>query len=158
VRAEINETHSMSESPMTVRLIQHHDYQFDNHFGERVPRLLTDEPTPLGRGAGPSPVQLLAASVGNCLAASLLFALRKYKQVGEPIECGVDVEVGRNADKRLRVVAMTARLTIGVPAEGVEHLQRILTTFEDFCTVTGSVRQAFPVTVEVFDARGAKLT
>jgi hypothetical protein len=51
---------------------------------------------------------------------------------------------------------MTARLTIGVPADGIEHLQRILSTFEDFCTVTGSVRQAFPVTVEVFDARGSR--
>lgn len=147
----------MSENAVTVRLTQHHDYQFDNQFGGQVPRLLTDEPAPLGHGEGPSPVQLLAASVGNCLAASLLFAMRKYKQVGEPIECGVDVEVGRNAEQRLRVLAMTARLTIGVPAEGIEHLQRILTTFEDFCTVTGSVREAFPVLVEVFDARGSRL-
>jgi uncharacterized OsmC-like protein len=146
----------MSDSPVTVRLTQRRDYQFDNQFGAQVPPLLIDEPAPLGRGEGPSPVQLLAASVGNCLAASLLFALRKYKQMGEPISCSVDVEVGRNADKRLRVSAMTARLTIGVPADGIEHLQRILSTFEDFCTVTGSVRQAFPVTVEVFDARGSR--
>ena len=37
-------------------------------------------PPPLGQGSGPSPMQLLAASVGNCLSASLLFALRKFKQ------------------------------------------------------------------------------
>jgi organic hydroperoxide reductase OsmC/OhrA len=86
-----------------------------------------------------------------------LFAMRKYKQVSEPIACAVDVQVGRNADKRLRVSAMRARLTIGVPAAGIEHLERILSTFEDFCTVTASVRQAFPVTVEVFDARGLQL-
>lgn len=147
----------MSDSPVTVRLTQRRDYQFDNQFGAQVPTLLIDEPAPLGRGEGPSPMQLLAASVGNCLAASLLFALRKYNQSGEPIGCSVDAEVGRNTDKRLRVSAMTARLTIGVPADGIEHLQRILSTFEDFCTVTGSVRQAFPVTVEVFDARGSRL-
>lgn len=147
----------MSESPVTVTLTQRHDYQFDNQFGEQVPHLLTDEPAPLGHGVGPSPVQLLAASVGNCLAASLLFAMRKYKQVGEPIQCGVDAQIGRNADKRLRVSAMMVRLTIGVPAGGIEHLQRILSTFEDFCTLTGSVRQAFPVTVEVFDTRGSQL-
>ena len=147
----------MSDTPVTVRLLQRRDYQFDNQFGAQVPALTVDEPAPLGSGAGPSPVQLLAASVGNCLAASLLFALRKYKQAGEPIGCDVDVEVGRNADKRLRVTAMTARLTLGVPADGIEHLQRILSSFEDFCTVTGSVRQAFPVTVEVIDGRGARL-
>jgi len=147
----------MSESPVTVRLTQRRDYQFDNQFGAQVPPWLVDEPAPLGRGDGPSPVQLLAASVGNCLAASLLFAMRKYKQVSEPIECVVDVQVGRNADKRLRVSAIKARLTIGVPAAGIEHLERILSTFEDFCTVTASVRQAFPVTVEVFDARGSQL-
>jgi uncharacterized OsmC-like protein len=147
----------MSESPVTVRLVQRRDYQFDNQFGAQVPSWLVDEPAPLGRGEGPSPVQLLAASVGNCLAASLLFAMRKYKQLGEPIECTVDALVGRNAQKRLRVSEMKARLTIGVPAAGIEHLERILSTFEDFCTVTASVRQAFPVTVEVFDASGARL-
>ena len=147
----------MSESPVTVRLVQRRDYQFDNQFGAQVPSWLVDEPAPLGRGEGPSPVQLLAASVGNCLAASLLFALRKYKQLGEPIECTVDALVGRNAQKRLRVSEMKARLTIGVPAAGIEHLERILSTFEDFCTVTASVRQAFPVTVEVLDASGARL-
>jgi uncharacterized OsmC-like protein len=147
----------MSESPVTVRLVQRRDYQFDNQFGAQVPSWLVDEPAPLGRGEGPSPVQLLAASVGNCLAASLLFAMRKYKQLGEPIECTVDALVGRNAQKRLRVSEMKARLTIGVPAAGIEHLERVLSTFEDFCTVTASVRQAFPVTVEVFDASGARL-
>ena len=147
----------MSESPVTVRLVQRRDYQFDNQFGAQVPSWLVDEPAPLGRGEGPSPVQLLAASVGNCLAASLLFAMRKYKQLGEPIECNVDAQVGRNAQKRLRVSEMKARLTIGVPRAGIEHLERILSTFEDFCTVTASVRQAFPVTVEVFDASGARL-
>lgn len=147
----------MSDSPVTVRLTQRREYQFDNQFDGQVPPLLVDEPAPLGRGEGPSPIQLLAASVGNCLAASLLFALRKFKQAGEPIACAVDVRVGRNAEQRLRVVAMTARLTIGVPADSVDHLQRILSSFEEFCTVTASVRQAFAVTVEVFDVRGSQL-
>ena len=87
---------------VTVRLQQQQDYQFRIAFGGDAPDVLGDEPAPLGRGQGPSPVQLLAAAVGNCLSDSLLFALRKFKQAPEPITCEVQAEVGRNADGRVR--------------------------------------------------------
>ena len=147
----------MSDARETVRLTQRHDYQFDNQFGGSAPALLSDEPPPLGQGAGPSPVQLLCSAVGNCLAASLLFALRKYKEDPGTLACEVEAETGRNADKRLRVLGLTARLTLGVPGDTLDHLDRALASFEDFCTVTGSVRAAIPVTVQVFDAHGAQL-
>ena len=147
----------MSEETVTVRMTQRHDYQFDNQFGGAVPMLLADEPAPLGQGAGPSPVQLLATAVGNCLSASLLFSLRKLKQSAEPLACEVQAQVGRAADKRLRVLGLQARLTLGVPAEAVAHLERLLGSFEDYCTVTASVRAGIPVTVQVFDAHGAQL-
>lgn len=102
-------------------------------------------------------MQLLGAAVGNCLASSLLFALRKYKQSPEPISGEISVEIGRNAEKRLRVTAMAVKLTLGVPASSLQHLERALASFEDFCTVTGSVRQAFPVAVSVFDPQGVRL-
>ncbi len=70
----------MSEQTVRVDLTQQQDYRFAVRFGGSVAELIADEPAPLGGGAGPSPVQLLAASVGNCLADSLLFALRKFKQ------------------------------------------------------------------------------
>ena len=147
----------MSNQNETVRLVQRQDYQFDVHFGGQVPALLADEPPPLGLGAGPSPVQLLAASVGNCLSDSLLFALRKFKLKPDPINCEVSAEVGRNADGRLRVLAMQARLTLGVAGATLEHLDRVLAQFEAFCTVTQSVGAAIPITVQVFDATGARL-
>lgn len=147
----------MSDHDVTVRLTQAHDYQFDVHFGEAVPVLRADEPPPLGQGSGPSPVQLLAAAVGNCLADSLLFALRKFRQQPEPIAAQVDAEVGRNADGRLRVLGMTATLTLGVPGDTLDHLERVLGSFEAYCTVTQSVGAGIPVTVQVFDAHGARL-
>jgi uncharacterized OsmC-like protein len=147
----------MSDSPVTVRLSQRHDYQFDTEFGPGIPPVMADEPPPLGQGAGPSPMHLLCAAVGNCLSASLLFSLRKYKQQPEPIACEVAANVGRNAENRLRVLGMDVRLSLGVPAAGIEHLQRVLDTFEDFCTVTASVRAGFPVQVTVVDSLGAKL-
>ena len=115
------------------------------------------EPAPLGTGQGPSPVQLLSAAVGNCLSDSLLFALRKFKQAPEPIRCMVTSDVGRNPEGRMRVLTMKAVLTLGVPAASLEHLERVLGQFEAFCTVTQSVGQGIPITVEVLDSTGARL-
>ena len=147
----------VSTDAVTVRLQQRTDYQFDVHFGASIPVLHADEPPPLGQGNGPSPVQLLAAAVGNCLADSLLFALRKFKQQPQPMSCEVQADVGRNAEGRLRVLSMTARLTLGVPADTLDHLDRVLGSFETYCTVTQSVAGSIPVTVAVFDAHGQQL-
>lgn len=147
----------MAEQTIEVSLTQQQDYRFAVHFGDDVPPLVADEPVPLGSGQGPSPVQLLCAAVGNCLADSLLFAFRKYKQAPEPISATVLAEVGRNAENRLRVTSMTARLHLGVVAAELEQLERVLAQFEAFCTVTQSVSQGIAVHVEVYDAHGERL-
>ncbi|MDZ7864261.1 OsmC family protein [Acidovorax sp.] len=147
----------MSDAMQTVRLTQVLDYQFELDFGDTIPRLLADEPVPLGTGKGPSPVQLLASSVGNCLSASLLFALRKFKQQPGLVSCNVRAEVGRNADGRLRVLSMAATLQLGMPARALEHLDRVLASFESYCTVTQSVGAAIPIEVAVLDGDGVRL-
>lgn len=147
----------MSETMPDVRLRQERDYQFRIEFGAGMPSLLGDEHPPLGQGAGPTPVQLLAAAAGNCLADSLLFALRKFKQAPEPISCDVTAEVGRNAQGRLRVQGLKAVLTLGVPADTLQHLDRVLDQFENFCTVASSIGQGIPITVNVRDSAGRQL-
>ena len=134
----------MSAEPTRVTLRQQQDYQFAIDFGSGKPVLLGDEPPPLGAGIGPSPDQLLCAAVGNCMSDSLLFALRKFKQSPEPIQCEVASEKGRNAQGRLRIARLTVTLTLGVPAETVQHLDRVLAQFEEFCTVGASVAGATP--------------
>ena len=140
-----------------VRLTQQRQYQFEVLFGDAVAPLQTDLPLPLGGGQGPSPEQLLAAAVGNCLAASLLFSLHKYKQDPAPIGVVVSTEIGRNADKRLRVQAIDVALTLGCPAATLQHLDRVLAQFEDFCTVTQSVRNGIDIRVQVFDSDGVNV-
>lgn len=144
----------MSEKTIEVTLTQRQDYRFDIHYDADMPVLTSDEPAPLGTGLSPSPVQQLAGAVGNCLSDSLLFALRKFKQAPEPIRCAVTAEVGRNADARLRVLGMRAVLTLGVPAASLAHLDRVLGSFEAYCTVTQSVGQGIPITIQVFDSTG----
>ena len=147
----------MSDNLVQITLRQQKDYQFNVDFGGGIAILAADEPAPLGSGLGPSPVQLLAAAVGNCLSDSLLFALRKFKQAPEPIECTVTAEVGRNADARLRVLSMKAVLTLGVPGPSLQHLDRVLDQFEAFCTVTQSVGQGIAIELQVVDAAGVRL-
>jgi uncharacterized OsmC-like protein len=147
----------MSESLVNVSLQQKQNYQFEVIFGGQVPVLLADEPAPMGAGLGPSPVQLLAAAVGNCLVDSLLFALRKFKQSPDPLRCDVEAQVGRNSEGRLRVLQIRAVLTLGVPAASLEHLDRVLEQFESFCTVTHSVGQGIAVVIEVFDSNLLRL-
>ena len=103
----------MSENTVTVTLQQQADYRFAICFDEAMPILVGDEPAPLGTGLGPSPVQLLCAAVGNCLSDSLLFAFRKFKQAPDPIHCTVSATVGRNAQGRMRVLHINAKLQLG---------------------------------------------
>jgi uncharacterized OsmC-like protein len=144
----------MSEKTITVELHQRSRYQFDIEFNEGMPKLMSDEPAPLGEGKGPSPVQLLAAAVGNCLSDSLFFALSKFKQSPEPIHTVVHAEIGRNPEGRVRVLGIEAKLHLGVEAHQLANLDRVLDQFEAFCTVTQSVGQGIPIHTRVLDVKG----
>ncbi len=142
---------------VTANLKQEQDFRFAIAFADGVPTIHGDEPPPLGKASGPSPSQLFAAAVGNCLSDSLLFALRKFKQNPEPIRAAVAATVDRNAENRLRVTNIDVKLTLGVPGESLAHLDRALGQFEEFCTVSQSVRQGIPINVEVYDSAGRRL-
>ncbi|MBL8384794.1 MAG: OsmC family protein [Burkholderiales bacterium] len=140
-----------------VRLRQEKDYRFAIEFGAGVPVLVGDEPPPLGGGSGPSPVQLLAAAVGNCLSDSLHFALAKFKQEARGIDTQVTATIDRNAEGRLRVVRMQVEVRLGAAAAQLAHLERVLAQFEGFCTVAQSVGQGLPVEVAVYDGAGTRV-
>jgi hypothetical protein len=72
----------MSEhTSFIVDLAQEQDYQFKVKFDwEQARDLLVDTGQPLGQSNGPDSERLLAAAVGYCLTASLLFSMRnKFK-------------------------------------------------------------------------------
>ena len=142
---------------VNIELRQETGYRFAIRFGEGMPVAHSDLGPPLGAGSGPSPEHLLAAAVGNCLASSLLFSLKKFNQSPEPVSAVATATEGRNEKNRLRVQGIKVAITLGVPAAKLENLERVLASFEDFCTVTASVRGAIAVEVEVFDSEGTKL-
>ena len=96
----------MSANSDDIRLLleQEGPYAFKVSFeGTSIQALHTDEPEPLGGGAGPNPSALLLAGVANCLSASLLFALRKFKNDPGPIRAQISARKERNAQGRWRI-------------------------------------------------------
>jgi uncharacterized OsmC-like protein len=141
---------------ITLTLTQESDYSFRVTFDEStLPALITDESPPLGHDAGPDPTRLLAAAVGNCLSASLLFALRKFKNHPGTIVAHVRADSARNTRGRLRIVRIAVEIDLPEPAADYAQMERILAQFEDFCIVTESVRAGVPVEVSVRDGTGA---
>lgn len=84
-------------------------------------RLITDEPNSMGgTDAGPSPQQLLAASLASCTATTIeMYAAHKGWDVG-------DVKVKVEYEPAKRGAATTFNVVIGVP-EGMddEQMRRI---------------------------------
>ena len=104
----------MSETQQfTLTLTQESDYVFRIAFDDTaMPDLIADESAPLGTERGPNPSRMLVAAVANCLSASLLFALRKFKNAPGTLVTRAQATLGRNAAGRLRVqhIAVTLEL------------------------------------------------
>jgi organic hydroperoxide reductase OsmC/OhrA len=148
----------MSEEQVSVDVVQLERFRFEVRFsGTGLADVLTDEPPPLGEGRGPNPVRLLAASVANCLAASLLFALQKYGNDPYPVSAHIDVEMVRGEAGHARAGAMAVRLDIGKRWADLMRASQALDRFESFCVVTQSVREGIPVSVDIRDINGAAL-
>ncbi len=146
----------MSEE-VRVTVTREENYRFSVDFGPDIAALVADEPAPVGEGAGPSPSHLLAAAVANCLSASLLFAVRKFKEDPGKIAATAVCEIGRNEKNRLRVTSIRVSIALGAAPETLSHLDRALAQFEDFCTVSQSVQSGIPYSVTVIAPDGRVL-
>jgi uncharacterized OsmC-like protein len=138
------------EFSVSMELVDNYRFLVDfGSYGE----LVSDEPEPLGEGQGPNPSRILAASVANCLAASLMFALRKFKDEPGKVSAEVKGHLDR-VDGRWRIVSMDVDIKLGNASATLSHLERALEQFEDFCVVTQSVRKGIDVNVKVEDSDG----
>lgn len=140
----------MSEhTTRTIHVRRLDGFRFEVEFAnpEATGSLTTDESAPLGAGQGPTPNDLVGAAVGNCLAASLLMCLQKSRATVQELAADVDLRVGRNEKGRLRIEGIDVRLRPTLGPEDGPKLDRCRGLFEQFCTVTESVRQGIPVEV-----------
>jgi len=138
------------EKTFSVTLERAGDYAFDVDFGlDGVPGLRVDEPEPLGAGQGPNASKMIAAAVGDCLSASLLFCLAKARADVRGMKTSVEGKLARNERGRWRVAELSVELTPDVPAENVAQLNRCIDLFEDFCTVGKSIEHGIPLRISV---------
>jgi uncharacterized OsmC-like protein len=135
------------EFTLHVEQVQGFDFRvrFDK---EQYPDLRMDEPAPLGADAAPNPARILAAAIGDCLSASLVFCLKRRGVTVEGLRSEVRVQLVRNAQKRLRIGHVEVAIHPRDPIPE-DVLSACLSTFEDFCVVTQSVREGIEVTVNV---------
>ena len=134
---------------VTVRLAR--DYEFVAEFDD-VPEgasILLDEPAPLGKGRGPNAAAPLSAAVGNCLAASLAYCLRKSRIDVSDLTAHVTTHITRTDKGRSRISAIDVELVPEMADPDPVRMARCGDLFEDFCTVTASVRQGIHVNVSV---------
>ena len=114
-----------------------------------VPELIVDEVTPIGENVGPNPTRLLSAAVGHCLSSSLIFCLRKARVSVKDLETEVKANLERNEEGYLRVTSLDAKIRLDVSKHDKSRVNRCLGIFENYCTVTQSVRKGLDVKVTI---------
>ena len=147
-----------ASTAIDITLEQTGSYEFRVRFeGAALDDLVTDEPAPLGQDHGPNPARLLLAAIANCLSASLLFALRKFKNQPGPLRTTASARTERDALGRWRIPRADVLVHLPEAAAQYQSLDRVLAQFENFCVVTQSVRAGIAVAVRVCDAKGVTL-
>lgn len=137
------------EMTLRIELEKLDGYSFKISFGEGIETLLTDEPAPVGGGGGPNASMLLAAAMGNCLSASLLFCLQKTRTPVNGMRTRVQAKTSRNEKGRLRITSISIEITPDIDPEYTNQVNRCLPLYEDYCTVSKSVEQGIPFDVKV---------
>jgi len=145
--SRLKEEKRLSETTITkLKLLE--GYRFRVEFDvDGMPNLIVDELKPIGQGSGPNPTRLLSAAVGNCLSSSLLYCLGKAHVRVKNLETTVETNIVRNEEGRLRVKNLGVQIHLDVEDEDKVRVPRCLEIFEDYCTVTSSVRKGIAVNV-----------
>jgi uncharacterized OsmC-like protein len=150
---------AMSESRehhVELRFVRGYEFVATFKDGDGTQAMVFDEPSPLGEGSGPPAAAVLAAAVGDCLAASFAFCLRKVRL--EPVDITVNVvaHVDRNEQGRFRITSIDVELNPELLEGDKARQARCEQLFEDFCIVTESVRRGIPVNVKIVDPVGER--
>jgi uncharacterized OsmC-like protein len=139
----------LSESNVTT-LKRVEGYKFKAEFdAEGIPDLVVDELKPIGESSAPNPTRLLSVAVGHCLSSSLLYCLAKARIPVVNLETTIKTTLGKNEQGYLRIKNLDAQMHLTVDEKDKPRVSRCLDIFENYCTVTQSVRNGIAVTVNI---------
>ncbi len=146
----------MSQESFSLELTRESGYRMKAASGrDGAEPFYMDEAPPVGTGEGATPTELLAAAVGGCLSASLIFCLEKSRAPAGEIRTRVEGSLERNEKGRLRVSDLRVTLEFDGPEGDPARVNRCLDLFEDFCIVKESIRQGIPISVTVQERSNA---
>ena len=101
---------------------------------------------------GPNPVKLLASAILGCLSASYIFCLQKKKLSLNDYKAEAEAIISRNEKGFLRVKEINVKL---IPKtdnpDVIKRMEQCKKMFEQYCTVTESVREGIQVNVDIHD-------
>ncbi|MFP4170599.1 MAG: OsmC family protein [Methanomassiliicoccales archaeon] len=137
----------MEETDFLIRVERLEGYQFRVSFDHGIEDLLTSEPPPLGEGNHPNAGQLMAAALGNCMCASLLYCLERSRVEVGSVNAEVTTRLERNREGRFRLTRM--RLVIRPEVEDGPKVRRCVDLFREYCVVGKSIEEGISTEVEV---------
>jgi uncharacterized OsmC-like protein len=139
------------EKTFEISLKRETDFVFKVDFGlDGVEPFTMDEPEPVGGDTGPNASKVLAAAMGNCLTASLIFCLQKARAEIGDIETLVKGKIRRNEKGRWRIAEVNVEISPEINLEEFQsQYERCFGLFEDFCIVSKSIEEGIPINVEI---------
>jgi uncharacterized OsmC-like protein len=125
-------------------------YRFKAEFDAAgIPDIVVDELAPVGEGTGPNPTRLLSVAVGHCLSSSLIYCLQKARVKIKNIKTTVRANVERNQQGYKRIKDIEVKIELDVDEEDKARVRRCVEIFENYCTVTESVKRGISVNVSL---------
>jgi uncharacterized OsmC-like protein len=149
-QSKSGENQQSESASFSITLERVQDYEFRVKFDKaQFQELMLDEPPPLGRDTAPNASRILAAAVGNCLSASLAFCAHKSRVQLHALNTRVDVRIARNEKGRFRIGKIDVEIEPKFDQADLEKAKRCLGLFEDYCTVSQSVRAGIPISLSI---------
>jgi uncharacterized OsmC-like protein len=138
------------EKEYSIKIKRIEGYKFEIDFNlDKAEKVIVDEDPPQGKNEGGDPSRMLAASIAHCTMSSLLFCMEKSRGTVDEMGATAFISFGRDENKRLRITGIDLDIDVKVPDADKTKLQRCIPIFEDFCTVTQSVRKGIDIKTEI---------
>jgi uncharacterized OsmC-like protein len=122
----------MKETEFSVEVERVSGFDFIVRFKEGMESAMMSEPRPLGSGEHPHAGHMLAAAMGHCMSASLLYCFERSRVEAGPMKTKILTKVEREPE-----------------VDNPEKAKRCISIFEEYCIVTQSVREGIDIEVEV---------